>query len=444
MVVGRKPLEDVNIFKARREALAARLGEQSALVVFSGEEKYRNSTVEYPFRVDSNFYFLSGFEEPNSVLVILPGKDAASVIFSRSKNKERETWDGFRYGPDAAAVQFGFSVGYSVDDLESKLPQILKGVDTVYTQILQFDSFDRRFGLVLKNLKGLSGRSGLGHPHIADANQLIGEFRIKKDALSLANLRKACEISAETHLEVMKQIKPGMSERYIQGLVQFEFLKRGASREGYNSIVASGNAATTLHYIFNDQPCADGDILLLDAGAEYNYFTGDITRSFPVNGQFTTPQKRIYEAVLDVQLKVIQMVRPGVDYGYIREKSTFWLVEKMVDLGLLSGQPQQLIQEEKYKAFYPHGIGHWLGMDVHDSGLYLSRKSQYTKLEPGMTFTVEPGLYIPADHPTAPKEYLGIGVRIEDNILVTDSGFEVLTSKVPKTVNDIEAVIRKA
>ena len=296
---------------------------------------------------------------------------------------------------------------------------------------------------IVEKLKTSQGRSGIGILPILDANEFMGEMRIVKGEEELHNMRQACEISAQGHITAMKKIRPGMSERQVQALLQYEFLNRGAARDGYNAIVASGNAATTLHYNFNDKPCRDGDLLLIDAGAEFNYFSGDITRTFPVNGQFKKAQLEVYNHVLTIQKQMIDMVKPGVPFRQFHETAAELLTDAMLDLGLLSGRRADIISSRQHMKYYPHGLGHYLGMDVHDAGRYVLPNGEPRPIEVGMTFTVEPGLYIPLHDTSAPAEFRGIGVRIEDNVLVTSQGCEIMSKSAPKEVTDLEKIVGK-
>jgi Xaa-Pro aminopeptidase len=276
---------------------------------------------------------------------------------------------------------------------------------------------------------------------VHDADELLGELRVIKAEPEIENLKKACELTSQAHVELMKATRPGISERELHGLFVSEVMKRGAAREGYGTIVASGANACTLHYVFNDQTCADGDLLLIDAGGEYKYFTSDITRAFPVNGRFTDAQAEIYSGVLKIQKKIIASVKPGLPFKDLHEMGTELLTDLMLGLGLLSGRREDILKAGDQKKYYPHGIGHFLGMDVHDSGLYFSKEMEPRKIQAGMTFTIEPGFYIPADDSAAPSKYRGIGVRIEDNILVTSSGHEVMTKNCPKEIPELEKII---
>lgn len=435
----RKPTENIDIFKNRRAAISEIL-KGSALIVAAHPEQTRNSSVGYPYRQDSNLYYLTGWEEPDSVLVLRPGFEPESIMFVRKRDQERETWDGFRFGPEGCQSEFKIDKCYLIEEFESVLPGLLKEVDQVYYRLFKNPDVDKKVEGALLSLKRLQGRSGSGLLPILDADEFLGEMRVIKSEAELLNLREACEISAQAHLAAMKFTRPGVNERHIQGVLAHHFYMQGAAREGYNYIVASGNSSTTLHYNFNDQVCRDGDLLLIDAGAEYNYYTGDITRTFPVNGRFTEEQGRVYEHVLKVQKQIIDFIKPGVPFKELHEMGTSLLTDAMLELGLLSGRKEDLISALKPKKYYPHGIGHFLGMDVHDAGLYF-KNGEPRPLEPNMCFTVEPGIYIPLGDESAPKSLRGIGIRIEDNIRVTQQGCEVLTSSAPKEIADLEKVV---
>lgn len=437
----RKPTENMRLFKERRQKLAE-LTAGSAVIVASPEEKVRNGSVHFPFRQDSNLYYLTGFEEPESVLVFRPGMSPETVMFVRKKNPERETWDGFRFGPEAVESQFQIDKCYPIEDFSTAIIDLLKGVEKIYYRLFKNPHMDVKIEDALLSLKSSLGRTGIGLLPILDADELIGELRVKKSDLDLQNHRRACEITAEAHLEVMKYIKPGMNEREVHGYFIYQAMKKGASREGYNGIVAAGNNATTLHYVFNDENLKSGQVLLIDCGAEYNYFTGDITRSFPVSGEFTEGQSKIYEGVLAVQKHIINMVKPGITFQSLQEMGNHMLTDLMLELGLLKGRREDVIKSNEHKKYYPHGIGHFLGMDVHDAGFYYHKGSmEPRKIEAGMVFTIEPGIYVPASDASAPEFLRGIGVRIEDNLLVTENGFENLTAIAPKEADEMAKLI---
>lgn len=437
----RKPTFDMNVFAQRRQQLGKQIS-GSALIVAAHPEHIRNHDVGFPYRQDSNLFYLTGFEEPESFLVFRPGLSPETVMFVRRRDPERETWDGFRYGPEGVEREFKIDKVYPIDEFEKVAPQLLKEVDGLYYRLYKNAEADARVQKVLETVRQQQGRTGYGLLSIHDADTLLGEMRLVKSEYELTQLREACEISAQAHLAAMRFTRPGVSERQIQGVLAHHFFMKGAAREGYNYIVATGNNATTLHYNFNDQICKDGDLLLIDAGAEYNYYTGDITRTYPVSGKFTDEQARVYQGVLDVQKKIIDFVKPGIVFKELHDMGTSLLTDLMLELGLLSGRKNDVIAALQQKKYYPHGIGHWLGLDVHDAGLYY-KKGEPRPIETNMCFTVEPGLYIPAEDTSAPKNYRGIGIRIEDNIRVTSSGSENMTSSVPKEISDLEKVIGK-
>lgn len=435
----RKPTENPEIFKKRRKRVLAGLN-GSALIVAAHPEQIRNDDVQHFYRQDSNMYYLTGFEEPESFLMLRPGQSPETVMFVRQKNVERETWDGFRYGPAGTQKEFMIDEVYPIEQFEAKAIELLKGFETVYYRLFKNPEADHKIQSVLTQLKKASGRTGYGLLTIKDADTFLGEYRLKKDNDDLVNQRRASEISAEAHVAAMKFTKPGVTERHVQGVMSNVFYMKNSARVGYPYIIASGASATTLHYNFNDQECKNGDLLLIDAGAEYNYYSGDITRTFPVNGRFSAAQKKVYEGVLKIQKELIDYVKPGIFFKDLHEMGANRLTDLMFELGLLSGRKEDAMKANEHRKYYPHGIGHWLGMDVHDSGLYFIN-NEPRPLEEGMCFTIEPGLYIPADDKSAPAELRGIGVRIEDNIVVTKTGSENLTSGVPKEIDEIEKIV---
>lgn len=437
----RKPSENIRVFSERRQKIGQEI-QGSALIVAAHPEHLRNDDVHFPYRQDSNFYYLTGFEEPESIFIFRPGMQPETVMFCRRRDVERETWDGYRYGPEGVEREFGIQKAYPIEEFLKEAPALLKEAENVYYRLLKNPEADQKVLELLDRVRISQTRTGNGLMSIHDADVLIGQHRLIKSDYELTNLREACEISAQAHLAAMKFTRPGVTERQVQGVLAHHFLMKGSAREGYGHIVASGASATTLHYNFNDQICKDGDLLLIDAGAEFNYYTGDITRTFPVNGHFTDEQGEVYAGVLKVQKEIIQMIKPGVVFKQLHEMGASLLTDLMLELGLLTGRKEDLIAANKHRKYYPHGIGHWLGMDVHDAGLYM-KKGEPIPLKPNMCFTVEPGLYIPSDDSSAPEAYRGIGVRIEDNIRVTENGFEVLTAAAPKEIADLEKIVGK-
>lgn len=410
---------------------------KDAAFLFPAAVEYiRNNDVHHPFRQDSSFYYFSGFDEPEATLLILPKK---TVLFVRKRDKEKEMWEGERYGIEGALQVFGADEAYLVEEFEKKCPELLKDIQTLYFKMNVEEKEDRKVLGILETLKKSFGRSGRGLLAIKDPSDLVGELRCRKSEEEIEFMRKACEITALSHKMAMIETKPGMNEFEIEALIDYGFRKNGCQRLGYGSIVAGGKNATCLHYRSNNEVLNDGDLLLIDAGGEYNYYTSDITRTFPVGKKFTEAQKEIYNIVLKAQLACIAMVKPGVTIPEIHNKAIDLLTDGMLQLGLLKGNKSEIIKNLEYKRFFPHGTSHWLGMDVHDAGLYLIEGSA-RKLEPGMMFTIEPGFYVQPTDTDVPEKYRNIGIRIEDDILVTASGCEVMTAGVPKTIEEIEAL----
>lgn len=436
----RHPSENIRLFVERRKRVAEKM--QGGLLILASPPEYiRNGSVGFPFRQDSNLYYMTGFEEPETIFVFRPGQKPESILFVRKRNPERETWDGFRFGPELAKKEFQMDAVYPIEEFSDRILEFMKGAEKLYYRMYKNPHVDDLVQKTLLDHKASLGRSGLGLLPVFDADEFLGEFRVIKSDLDLLNHRRACDITVEAHVETMKYVRPGMNEREVQGFFISQIMKRGAAREGYNSIIAGGPNACTLHYVFNDQPLCNDDLLLIDAAGEYNYFTSDITRTYPINGKFTDAQVEVYEGVLKVQKAIIDTVKPGLPYAKLHEMGSTMLTEVMLELGLLTGRRDDLIASNQHRKYYPHGIGHFLGMDVHDSGRYFSRNGEQREIEAGMVFTVEPGIYIPADDKNAAEKYRGIGVRIEDNILVTPGGHEVLTKDCPKEIADLEKVV---
>lgn len=428
------------MFADRRDRLAA-LIPGSALILSAPLESVRNGSVHHSFRQDSNMYYLTGFEEPGAIFVFRPGMKPETVMFVRKKDSDRETWDGFRYGPHETERQFQIDKAFVVDDFAKEIVALLKGCEKLYYRFYKNHEMDEMIEHAQLQLRSSMGRTGYGILPVYDADELLGEMRVIKSESDLKIHRHACEITANAHIEVMRYVRPGMSEREAHGYFIYQIMKNGASREGYGGIFATGKNACTLHYVFNDHELKDGEMFLVDAAGEYHYFTSDITRSYPVNGRFTDAQAVLYEGVLKIQKHIISMVKPGVAFRDLHDTGADMLTDLILELGLLTGRKEDIVKAEQHRKYYPHGIGHYLGMDVHDSGLYFSKKGEPRKIEPGMVFTVEPGLYIPANDANAPEKFRGIGIRIEDNILVTYHGHENLTQKCPKEIADLEKII---
>jgi Xaa-Pro aminopeptidase len=433
----RRPTLDMTVFQERRRRLIEKINGK-ALLVPAHPEMIRNNDVHYPYRQDSNLFYLTGFEEPESCLLMRPGRTPETVLFVRNKDVLREIWDGFRYGPEAAQQLFLVDKADTIDQLDTVAIDLLAEVDDVYYSFFKNRQFDQHMMQMLETIRYRRGRSGRGVLNVHDAHPLLGEMRIKKSKIEIEWLRKACQISAEAHVEVMKAARPGINERVLHGVFLKAIMERGSPREGYGAIVATGNNATTLHYVFNDQDLHSGELLLVDAGAEYNYMTGDITRTYPVSGKFNPAQRRLYERVLKLQKDLIGLVRPGITLKGLQDRTIEYLTDLMIEEGLLRGTRKDRLADLSFKKYYPHGVSHFLGMDVHDAGLS-EIEGRPRPIEANMAFTVEPGLYIPVNDDQAPRELRGIGIRIEDDILVTESGAEVMTAGVPKDIHALEA-----
>jgi Xaa-Pro aminopeptidase len=429
------------LYRDRRAAVLKSMREHSGgglALVPTAPEVPRNRDSNFPFRFDSYFYYLSGFPEPEAVVALVAGADGdKQILFCRDKNEEREIWDGFRYGPEAAKEIFGFDEAHSISALPEKLPDLASDRQTLFTPLGLFDTWDKQVTRLLNDVRSRA-RTGVAAPEeIVDVRASLDAMRLLKDAHELKLMRRAAEISSGAHRRAMATTRPGWHEYQVEAELLHEFLRFGAQAVAYPSIVASGPNACVLHYRDNNREMASGDLLLIDAGCEYQGYASDITRTFPVNGRFTGPQKDIYELVLASQRACLDVVKPGVEFHDYHKAAERVLAQGYIDLGLCKGTLDEVMESGSFKQFYMHRAGHWLGMDVHDAGLY-QFKGASQKLEPGMVLTVEPGTYIrPADN--VPEHFWNIGVRIEDDVLVTKDGHENLTNAAPKTVADVEA-----
>jgi Xaa-Pro aminopeptidase len=429
-----------SIYAARRARLASQMGHGIAIVP-TAPERTRNRDAQYPYRFDSYFYYLTGFREPDAVLVLVAGETRKSILFCREKDAEREVWDGFRYGPDATRVTFGFDEAYAIRQLDEMMPQLISNKRALYCHLGSDAAWDGRVMRWINDVRGRA-RTGVTAPAtISDVHALLDEMRLLKDSAEIDVMRRAARISTDAHRRAMQAAKPGVGEFTIEAELIHEFRRSGAQAPAYTPIVASGAHACVLHYVENADVLRDGDLLLIDAGCELDGYASDITRTFPVNGRYTGPQRDVYELVLAAQRAAIAEVRPGSRWIAPHDAAVKVLAQGFIDLGLLEGALEQVLETESYKQFYMHRTGHWLGLDVHDAGDY-KRDGIWRELEPGMVLTVEPGCYIrPASELAGP--YAGIGVRIEDDALVTASGCEILTAAAPKSIADIEALMRK-
>jgi Xaa-Pro aminopeptidase len=434
-------LKGVTMKPTRLREFMGQMEPGSVAVFASAPEVRRNGDSDYEYRQDTDFYFLTRFNEPGSVAVLAPSHPEHNyVLFVRQKDREQEIWTGLRAGVEGAVAHHGADAAYEIGKLDEELPKYLGGNQKLYYLIGHNEPFDHRMISLINRLKG-EIRKGIEAPStIIDPGTILHEMRLRKSSEEIAALREATRISAEAHVAAMKACRPGMYEYELEALVEYVFRKQGATAPGYSSIVGSGFNTTILHYNTNTRQIQDGEMVLIDAGAEYDFFSGDITRSFPANGRFTRPQQAVYEAVLDAQEAVIRMVKPGVSFMALHDHAVEVITDGLISTGLLSGDKKEIIEKEAYKKFFMHRTGHWLGMDVHDAGRYRVG-DDWRRLEPGMVFTVEPGIYIPAGTEGVKEEFYNIGVRIEDDVLVTETGYDVLTSGAPKLVKDVEATM---
>ena len=429
---------DYTIYKNRRSNLKDLLPENSVLLIPGADTQYRNADSSFPFRQDSNFYYMSGFCEPASLMAIVNNKDGInSIVFVPPKDKLKEIWDGYRAGPIGAVEDFLFDKAFDNTHIDTMLPDILHGSEQVLYPIGKKSGFDQK---VIDWTTAASSKDRHSKSiNIMDASSLIGNIRLIKDDHEIDLIRKACDISAEAHIAAMKAVKEGDSEQNIEGLYIHEFSKRGARYPAYNPIVAGGENACVLHYVENNQMLNDSDLLLVDAGCEYEMYAADITRTFPVSGKFSEEQLKVYEIVLEAMNAAIDCVKEGNSVMKPQEISEKVITEGLVKIGLLEGDPEELHKSGAYKDFYMHKIGHWLGLDVHDAGDYMEG-SDFMKFKPGMITTIEPEIYISSSMDVDDK-WKGIGVRIEDDMLVTKDCNENLTKKVPSDPHEIESLM---
>jgi Xaa-Pro aminopeptidase len=416
----------------------------SVAIIPAAREVTRSHDTEYRFRQDSDFYYLTGFREPDAIAVVAPAREKNFTLFVRPRDREKEIWNGRRAGVEGARERYGADEAFPVEEFDAKLTELLDGAGSLYYRLGGGHAeLDQTLIRQLSRMR-MMGRRGVRAPQtIIDPGTLIHEMRLVKSDEEVALMQRSADIAAEAHREAMASARPGMREYEIDALIEYVFRRSGAAAPAYNSIVGSGVNATILHYVDNDAELKDGDLLLIDAGAEYEGFASDITRTFPVSGRFTEAQRDIYQLVLDCQEECVRLIKPGVTLEGMHQRSVEILTGGMVRLGLLRGEVAKLIDEEQYKKFYMHRLGHYLGMDVHDAGAY-HKDGQPRPVEPGMVMTVEPGIYVSEDAEDIPDKYRGIGVRIEDDVLVTADGYRVLTDKAPRQIAEIEALMAKA
>ena len=428
-----------------------RMGKNSVAIIPAAREAVRSHDTHYRYRQNSDFFYLTGFEEPEAIAVIAPGREKKFTMFVRPRNLEQEIWNGYRAGVEGAVKDYSADEAFPITEFDEKLTEIMDGPEVLYYAFGHTSpEMDQKIIRQLTSMRE-TNRKPLEPPRtIIDPSTILHEMRVIKSVAEIEIMQTAADIAADAHVEAMKNVRPGMKEYEVEAMLEAYFRKRGAAGSSYTSIVGSGGNATVLHYISNQDALKDGDLLLVDAGAEYKGYASDITRTFPINGKFTQGQREIYDLVLKTQKSCVDMVRPGVRLEDLKTHSIEVLTEGMVELGLLKGDPKKLIEEKKYMQFYMHNLGHYLGIDVHDAGRYYFN-GESRPAEVGMVMTVEPGLYISPDTSRIPDEfnkdipenYLGIGVRIEDDVLVTENGARVLTHRVPKEAEEIEALMAK-
>ena len=429
-----------DVFERRRRRFMDTIGDGAAAIFPAAPESIRSNDVEYRYRQHSDVLYLTGFREPGSVCLLLPGhpKDEF-VLFVRPRQLEREIWTGRRAGVDGAIERYGASIAYPIEELDAKMPEYLAERDRVYFAIEQDESFTRRVMGWVRGLQTTRPRTGKGPTALLDARQVVHEMRLHKDPQEIESLRRAIAISAEAHISAMRTARPGMSEYEIEALIEYVFRRRGAGGPAYPSIVAAGANATVLHYTTNDMVMRAGDVLLVDAGAEYEGYCADVTRSFPIGQRFDARQRALYEVVLGAQLAAIEAIQPGARVEDPHQRALEVLCQGLVELKLVAGRVPEVLEKELYKPFFMHRTSHWLGLDVHDVGLY-KVNGEPRLLEPGMVLTVEPGLYVGDHVENVDSAWQGIGVRIEDDVLVTTDGHDVLSAAIPKAVDVIESL----
>lgn len=433
-----------NEYAARRKALMEKIGKEGLAIIATPAETNRNGDTDYPYRSNSDFLYLTGFAEPEAIMVLIPGrKEGEFVLFNRERDPVMETWNGRRAGQAGAIKDFGADQAFPIKDFVTKLPELLLGRQRICYSIGKYASLDQDILSAINKLKSRV-RFGVVSPiEFANIDQWVHALRHKKSSAEIELMEKAANISAKAHIRAMQACKPGMYEYELEAELLYDFYRHGSRFPAYGSIVGAGENSCILHYQENNTQIKDGDIILIDAGCEYYGYCSDITRSFPANGRYSPEQRAIYEIVLAAQQTGIAMAKPGVTLDQIHMTCVKIIVEGLVKLGILNGNVDELIQNKAYMPFYMHRTGHWLGLDTHDVGNYRSHED-WTPFEPGFVFTVEPGIYISANTPNVDKKWWNIGIRIEDDILITETGCKVLSAAVPKTIAEIEALMAKA
>lgn len=433
-------------FQERRDILAGEMGLRSIAIIATSPVALRNRDADYKYRADSSFFYLTGFAEPEAVAVIetfdTEEEGYTYSLFCRERDREMEIWNGYRAGVDGAVDDYEADEAYAIDLLDEEILTKLQNKDKLFYRIGHNAEFDARVAKWVATASGESRRGTSAPAQIMQLDRIVDEMRLHKDENEIELMQLASDISAEAHTLAMQKVRPGMMEYALEAELNYVFGKNGCV-PSYNSIVGGGENACILHYVENDKELEDGDLVLIDAACEYQFYASDITRTFPVNGKFSVEQKALYNIVLDAQIAAINAVQIGNSYKEPHNVAVRILVQGLLDLGIMQGDLEEIIQTESFRQFYMHGTGHWLGMDVHDVGTYKAN-GEWRAYEEGMVVTVEPGLYIAPDDETVDVKWRGIGIRIEDDVVATKNGPLVLTAKVVKTVADIEALMAKA
>jgi Xaa-Pro aminopeptidase len=432
--------------RAQLKRFIEQMEENSIAIIPAAHEATRSYDTEYRFRQDSDFWYLTGFPEPDAIAVIDPASKTPFTLYVRPRDLEMETWFGRREGTEGAVKNYDADRAFSVDKFDGDLAKLLDGHEKLYYRFAVDKALDQKILQYLSTQRVRRLKTAYPPHTIVDPTIILGEMRLHKDQDEVSMMQRAADIAAEAHILAMKKVKPGMNEFQVESLIEAYMREKGANGVAYNSIVGGGDNATILHYVENNMPLKDGDLILIDAGAEYKGYASDITRTFPVNGKYSKAQREVYDVVLDVQEKCVEYTKTGNTVKGRQEYSIELLTEGMKKLGLLKGQTRDLIKKKSYMKYYMHGVGHYLGLDVHDAGRYFNDQGARSSkpFAPGMVLTVEPGLYIPPDDKDAPAKYRGIGIRIEDDVLVTKDGNLNLTTKVPKDPDEIEALMAKS
>jgi Xaa-Pro aminopeptidase len=428
-------------YERRRARLMEHMESNSIAVIPAAREVIRSRDTHYIFRQDSDFSYLSGFPEPDAVMVLIPEREHGEyVLFVRDKDKEREIWDGYRSGPAGAVAEYAADDAFPIDDIDDILPGLIEGRERVYYSLGRNQDFDTRVMAWINTIRA-KVRAGATPPgEFLDLDHILHDMRLFKSAEELRLMARAGEISAEAHCKAMSACQPGMYEYQLEAIIQHHCAMNGAVQPAYSPIVGGGANACVLHYIENSKKLKASDLVLIDAGCEYEGYAGDITRTFPVSGKFSAEQRALYDIVLEAQLEAIKDVRVGGHWNVPHETSVRVITQGLIDLGLLKGSLDENLEQEAHQSFYMHRVGHWLGLDVHDVGDYKVH-DEWRVLEPGMVMTVEPGIYVAPDNTDVPAKWRGIGIRIEDDVVVTKDGPKILTSAVPKHPDEIEALV---